>query len=87
MTTILRTGEIPDSYNISMNTLLNVMKSAAEIDLAAVFETSSLSPAVNLAPTPTRTESVTPQSENVSDSSCSPYVQNCIKRTRKTVCS
>ena len=75
---ILRTGEIPDAYKISMNTLLNVMKSATGIDLTAVIETSSLSPAVNLAPTPTRTESVIPQSENISGSSCSPYVQTAL---------
>ena len=80
---ILRTGEIPDSYNISMNTLLNVMKSAAEIDLAAVFETSSLSPAVNLAPTLARTEPNTLNSENVSSSSCSPYVQATLNEQGK----
>ena len=80
---LLRTGEIPDAYKISMNTLLNVMKSARGIDLTAVIETSSLSPAVNLAPTPARTESVTSQSEIVSVSSCSPYVQTALNEQGK----
>ncbi len=80
---LLRTGEIPDAYKISMNTLLNVMKSATGIDLAGVIETSSLSPAVNLAPTPTRTGSVIPQSENISGSSCSPYAQTALNEQGK----